>query len=198
MERFRINSHTSDLWLRRLPHAGETCLFSAGDDQADRHTTADSIAKWKRDALLFDRIYARCDDPHNPPDIPLELSFGVAAIDGKTARKLEENNNSGAQMISRAYAGMSMDDVEKALADEGNLDLFLDGLNFEVQLSQAYSEVGVMGQWRYSSNKLYVRRFSKGERTAYEGALNNLPLVSMAGVPWEQIISFREDGEASR
>jgi hypothetical protein len=71
-------------WLNRRPRPGETCVFTHGyyGIAREQHSL---ISDWKRDALLFDRVYVSCLDPRSPPDIPFELSCGVGSR-GKNLR----------------------------------------------------------------------------------------------------------------
>lgn len=175
-------------WLDRRPRAGETCVFTQGfyGIQATGHT---AVSDWKRDALLFDRVYASCMNPDQPPDIPIEISFGIAERD----REATTYSNTMAMMQAQAYPHCSTPEQLQD-AEPGILHLF----DFDRKMAALYSELGVMGELTYSNQSLYVRRFTQGEQTAYEGALHNLPLVSAANASWDQIIEFRTDAEASR
>ena len=55
-----------------------------------------------------------------------------------------------------------------------------------------------MGEWTYSSAGPYFRRFVAGEAIAYEGALNNIPIVSAGNMSWDHVIEFKNDPEAAR
>ena len=175
-------------WLNRRPRPGETCVFTHGYYGIDREQHS-LISDWKRDALLFDRIYASCLDPHSPPDIPFELSFGVAESD----REAKNHYESMAMMVSQAYPPhASLEDIEKI--DPGVTADF----DWDLKLSKLYAQLGVMGEWTFSNKGMYLRRFEAGERIAYEAALNNLPLVSASSASWDQILEFRSDPDASR
>ncbi len=175
-------------WLNRRPRSGDTCVFTHGYSGITQYHT-NLVSDWKRDALLFDRVYASCLDPNNPPDIPIELSFGIAGRD----RDAQSHYETMARMVAEAYPPhTSPDEMEKI--DPGIVQEF----DFDRKLSQLYSDVGVMGEWTYSNKGLYVRRFTQGEQIAYEGTLNNIPIMSAANVSWDQIIDFRNDPDASR
>ncbi|MFN8581365.1 MAG: hypothetical protein U0163_10365 [Gemmatimonadaceae bacterium] len=173
-------------WLHRLPQPGETCVFSHGywDSYA---TDSERVAHWKRDALLFDRVYARCTDPSSPPDIPIELSFGLDSVE----QSLRGFDASMGQMVAQAFAGLSADEVAAAMGPdpEGTL-------GYDRELAARYATAGIMGEWSYGSSGAYLRRFSEGEQRAYEGALSNIPLVLAESAPWDQILAFRADAEA--
>lgn len=181
-------THDKQVWLERRPRQGDTCVFTHGYGGFGKDNRAWLVSEWKRDALLFDRVYARCLDPKNPPDIPLELSFGIAECDSQ----VQSYDASMGQMVAQAYAGYSFEEIAKLHPS------IFDECDFDRELSQRYSQVGVMGEWTYSAKGPYLRRFTEGESIAYEGALNNIPLISSADVPWEQIVSFRSDPDASR
>jgi len=55
-------------------------VFSHGYGES-YSTASERVAHWKRDALLFDRVYARYRDSDAPPDIPIELSFGLDTVE---------------------------------------------------------------------------------------------------------------------
>ncbi len=171
-----------DAWLTRIPRPGETCVFSHGGFSPWSY--GDPLPRWKRDALLFDRVYVPCRDPNKPPDLPLELTFGIARVDDDLTLYV----NSLSWALAQASAPGS--DPEELFGAES--------LDFDLQLSRRYVDAGIMAEWTYASTRPYLRRFTEGERIAYEGALNNIPLVTASEVSWEQIISFRKDQEAVR
>ena len=175
-------------WLDRKPLPGETCVFSHGYWGTRGDSNAKMVADWKRDALLFDRVYAPCLDPDNPPDIPPKLSFGSAAVEGE----MQSYDWTMGHMMAQAFPGMS---TEEAAALDPNLPEMFD---FDLRLSLAYSRVGIMGEWTYSSAGPYFRRFVAGEAIAYEGALNNIPIVSAGNMSWDHVIEFKNDPEAAR
>ncbi len=185
-------SHSSDSmrWRDRRPLPGQTCVFSHGYWEA-RAANGEHVSHWKRDALLFDRVYAPYVDGANPPDIPIEVSFGLDMIEGR----LREFDASNAQMIAQAFAGYSPEEINQGL---GIPDSERDPLGYDHELVEEYSQVGIMGEWTYASTGAYLRRFSKGENIAYEGALKNIPLVKAATAPWDQILAFRGDADAVR
>jgi len=102
---------------------------------------------------------------------------------------------SSSQMIAQAFAGLSQDEINKAL---GVSDGDKDPLGFDRKLADEYSQAGIMGEWTYASAGAYLRRFAEGESIAYEGALSNIPLVAAGAAPWDQILGFRADPEAVR
>ena len=119
----------------------------------------------------------------------MELSFGIAECD----RNAQSHYEGMASLVAHAYyPTTSLEEIAKI--DPGVISEF----DFDRKLSHLYSDAGVMGDWTYSATGDYLRRFTQAERTAYEGALNNIPLVSAVRISWEQIIDFRSDPEASR
>lgn len=170
-------------WLTRNPRPGETCVFPHGTDMDayPGHPWAGEPSDWKRDALLFDRVYVRCIDPKHPPDIPLDLSFGNA----QTELEMESYVNIMAEVVVRA--GLTQEELEKS-----------DDFCWDFHLSRIYREAGVMAECTYGTAGLYFRRFTKGEVTAYEGALNNIPIVTADAASWDQIIEFRRDPTSVR
>jgi hypothetical protein len=183
-------SSDSNPWRMRLPLTGETCVFSHGYWES-QVTNTELISHWKRDALLFDRVYAKYKDGAPPPDIPIQLSFGLETVDQEMLR-FDANSS---QMIAQAFAGCSQDEINKAL---GISDGDADPLGFDRELAVQYSQAGIMGEWTYASTGAYLRRFTQGENIAYEGALSNIPLVSAGAASWDQILAFRSDPEAVR
>ena len=124
----------------------------------------------------------------NPPDIPPELSFGITEVDSE----MQSYDAAMGNLLAQAYAGMSMEEILKmhpSMPEETDFDL---------RLSLKYSQVGVMGEWTYSATGPYFRRFVAGEGMAYEGALNNIPLVCANNASWDHIIEFRKDPAAAR
>jgi hypothetical protein len=184
------NASHSNEWLNRRPAIGQTCAFSHG--YFDRSSSNEElISQWKRDALLFDRVYAKYTIDMPPPDIPVELSFGLENVENS----IKSFDTSMAQMQAQAFAGYTQ---EEFLKEIGATSWKEDPLGFDNQLSSEYSSAGIMGEWTYASSGQYLRRFSEGEAIAYEGALSNIPIVSVSAAPWEQILDFRSDPEAVR
>jgi len=175
-------------WLQRLPQPGETCVFSHGywESQA---TASERTAHWKRDALLFDRVYARCTDPSSPPDIPIELSFGLDSVE----QSLRSFDAAMGQMAAQAFAGFSPDEMNRAMGASPD---DADTLGYDRELATQYAQAGIMGEWSYGSSGAFLRRFSEGEQRAYEGALSNIPLVLAESAAWDQILAFRADADA--
>jgi hypothetical protein len=89
--------HDPEGWLNRVPRPGETCVFSHGG--FNQHSHGNPMPHWKRDALLFDRIYIQCSDPNNPPDVPPELTFGIARVD----QDVRSHINMAAQALVEIY-----------------------------------------------------------------------------------------------
>jgi hypothetical protein len=100
-------------------------------------------------------------------------------------------------MLAEAYGTSNPEEIAK-LTSAREASLIVEECDFDLRMSLEYLRFGIMGEWAYSSKGIYLRRFTPGERTAYEGALNNLPLVSAKGVSWDQVIDFRKDPEAVR
>lgn len=164
-------------------------MFSHGY-WASKASGADRISHWKRDALLFDRVYAHYEDGSPPPDIPLQISFGLDTVE----QSMRTFDSSSSQMIAQTYAGYSIEEINKAINPDG-ID---DPLGFNRELVSRYSQAGIMGEWTYASSGAYFRRFSEGENIAYEGALSNIPLVAAGTASWDQILDFRSDPDAVR
>lgn len=179
-----------DSWLKRVPSPGETCVFSQGHWESQA-TAAERVSHWKRDALLFDRVYAKYEDGGRPPDIPIQLSFGLDTVE----LSMRSFDASSANMIAQAFAGYSQEQINKEL---GISAADPDPLGFDRELSSLYSQEGIMGEWTYASTGAYLRRFSAGENIAYEGALSNIPLVAVGSASWDHILAFRSDAEAVR
>jgi hypothetical protein len=76
-------------------------------------------------------------------------------------------------------------------------EITLDPWEFERHLTATYFSKGVMGTWSIDDGENYIKRFSDGQTIVYQGALNNLPLMS-ANIPWRQVIQFRKDKESIR
>ncbi len=175
-----MNKYDSDIqrWLNRAPSAGETCVFS-------------NPKYWKRDALLFDRVYARVHPSDSRgPDIPIEASFGV--------QKIEEELWGMQLAVGLGWAmGISVgpkDEVQKAHADAQKVN----EVDEERGLTKVYWRGGIMASWSFGEQGLYLRRFSDGESIAYQGALQNLPIVVGDDATWGQILEFRHDKESTR
>jgi hypothetical protein len=176
------HGHDLEKWMNRVPAPGETCVFS------DR-------LHWKRDALLFDRVYARVDrSSSRVPDIPIKVSFGV--------EKLDEELGAQQQAVALGF-GMGLSTVGM---DENGLQQFrksfedaqiTNQVDEERGLTRMYWNAGIMASWSFGERGLY-RRFSEGECVAYQGALQNLPVVLGDGVSWDEILEFRHDKEATR
>lgn len=181
-------SSETDKWLRRLPEPGETCVFSHGYWESAT-TETQRVAHWKRDALLFDRVYARCNDPARPPDIPINFSFGLDTVEAS----LRSYDASMAQMVAQAFPGVPPEELGRATGAPSQEN---DTLGFDRNLTAQYAQVGIMGEWSYGSSGAYVRRFSEGVKVAYEGALSNIPLVTAEAATWKQIAAFRSDADA--
>src|SRR5678815_3128583 len=131
------HSSDSDRWLVRLPRPGETCVFSHGYWEV-YSSVSERVAHWKRDALLFDRVYARCLSPDTPPDIPIELSFGLDTVE-QSLRSWDSSMSSG---MAEAFG--NLENMEREF---GTTNL---GLGHDLQLAEQYSRAGIMGEWSYA------------------------------------------------
>ena len=98
-------------------------------------------------------------------------------------------------MHAQAFAGFNQEEFLAAVGASGPEK---DPLGFDARLASEYSLAGVMGEWTYASSGHYLRRFAEGETLAYEGALSNIPIVSVGAASWDQILDFRSDPEAVR
>lgn len=174
-------------WLVRMPGGGETCVFPQ------------SSATWRRDALMFDRVYAPMKEdqfsdiwnqqrPLIAPDIPIEFSFADEAVDLQNAR--DQGN------YSRWFEGATSSELDSLSEDFHRIDYDY-RIRADRELEESYRNRGIMGTWCASERGLFIKRFSEGETVAYQGALNNLPIVS-ADITWEEVRSFREDRESVR
>jgi hypothetical protein len=90
-------------------------------------------------------------------------------------------------MVSQAVA-------QAAVTSETDPDMFC----WDFHLARIYREAGIMAECTYGAAGLYFRRFTEGEVTAYEGALNNITIVNGDAISWDQIIEFRKDPESVR
>lgn len=156
---------------------------------------------------MFDRVYAplqgplsfdyRADFQRDPaaltaPDIPIEFSFSNDAVDQENGRD------------RGIYSDWLMAVTPADMANPEFIENFdEDRISYEYriradrELEETYRKQGVMGTWCASEQGLFLKRFSEGEKVAYQGALNNLPIVS-AEISWEEVRSFREDPQAVR
>lgn len=182
-------------WLVRIPRSGETCVFP------------ESAATWRRDALMFDRVYAPLQGSSSPgyhveyhrnpaslmaPDIPIDFSFSDDALDQK--------NDYDRGVYGHWIEGLSSADTQVPNFWE-NFDEQLIDYQYRIradrELQEGYRGRGVMGTWCVSEEGLFLKRFSEGATIAYQGALNNLPIVN-AEIGWDEVRSFRQDSEAVR
>ncbi len=177
----------SNPWLDRRPSPGETCVFPHGY-HSSRGAFGDPVPHWKRDALLFDRVYVPTQ-PATGSDIPIQLTFGLAAVE----REMAEWDIQMGQAIAQAYGTTAIFEATTGLSASDP-----DAVGHDRQLSQEYASVGIMAEWSFTNTGAFLRRFSDGEQAAYEGALNNIPLVHSDTASWDQILAFREDPEAVR
>jgi len=145
---------------------------------------------------MFDRVYAplretsgrlgRSTSPEHlePPEIPFEISFSSWKVDEYV------------QFTREALATW-----ENYIAPPPDVTYEEMNKNYMIQSEQAleeqYAGRGVMGTWCASERGLFLKRFSGGETAAYQGALNNLPIVT-SDVSWEEVRAFRHDPEALR
>ena len=172
-------------WLDRRPVPGETCVFPHGY-YASRGTDGDPVPHWKRDALLFDRVYVPLH-PSSLPDIPIQLTFGLADVE----KEMATWDSNMSQMVAAAFGHTTtMEEMTGVSAGDP------DALGHDLHLSQLYASAGIMAEWSYTNAGAFLRRFSDGEQAAYEGALSNLPLIHASVASWAQILAFREDPEA--
>lgn len=180
------SDHLPNPWEVRQPSPGETCVFTHGyfapNDEGQ-------IQRWKRDALLFDRVYAPCADPENPPNIPIQLTFGLASVE----HSLRQYDASTAQMIAQAYGDTAT--AERMLSISLNRG---GSLGHDLEVAREYANAGIMAEWSYTDAGAFLRRFSEGERISYEGALSNIPLIRTEAASWDQILEFRADPNAVR
>jgi hypothetical protein len=166
-------------WIERFPRPGETCVFSQSGEM------------WRRDALMFDRVYApligsSLSPAHRePPDIPLEISFSSWKVD----EHVEWTRGTLSHWMENI--GSVPPDFDFEEADKQYM------IRSEQELEAQYSYEGVMGTWCASERGIFLKRFSAGETAAYQGALNNLPIVT-SDISWEEVRAFRRDPEALR
>ena len=145
---------------------------------------------------MFDRVYAPLlvqgrtvrRDVHDPvfaPDIPIQFSFSDDSLDLRRAM----HDYTNGYWLEGACAGDFADPEFVKRSDLATIRHIILG---EQELEQGYRQRGVMGTWCASKRGLYLERFSEGQVAAYQGALNNLPIVR-ADIGWDEVTSFRQD-----
>jgi hypothetical protein len=134
---------------------------------------------WKRDALLFDRIYVPSHWAHGygysdeVRAVPEQLVFRFRSVD----KKLDD-----AESLARGSVGYG-----------GPV-----GWCPNRYLAATCMDVGIAPTPTYESMPLFYTDFHPGLKTAYDAALSNLPLVDTTQVGWEEILEFKRDPEAVR
>lgn len=138
----------------RTPRNGETCVTSQED-------------YWKRDALLFDRIYVPSPESK---DIPVELTFGVYKVDCLIYDEKMTTANATA-----GFSAMGYDFENKECHDSA---MYANDEMHRLQIVKQYGQMGVVVIPSYESRTAYIADFPAGTAVAYEAALNNLPIVA--------------------
>ncbi len=160
-----------------MPQAAETCAAS--------HPSV-----WKRDALLFDRIYVPRDTPSDPQIIPDELTFGIHERDHQVnKRKDDAQSQEGLGIVGIGAYGhipdWAFNDIVEKAGEAGGHRAVLDIYGADIRLTPTYAH-----KW------VYFKDFPIGAKIAYEAALLNLPLVDATQTSWHQVIEFRKDSRA--
>jgi len=171
-------------WENRMPLPGETCVFSEGS------------IYWKRDALLFDRVYAPLNKEAghlSPPNIPLEFSLSILSLDEK-----DREERARLQKEYMQYASMAPEHFVLPYNEGKMSSKELEG-GFEADrlMTERDFERGIMGAWSIADGNRYFQRFNDGQAIAYHGALNNLPLITTT-ISWDEVIEFKKDKESIR
>jgi len=140
---------------------------------------------------MFDRVYAPMVTTHigfsrklEAPEIPIEFSFSSDVID----EAAEWRRGAMSQWSDHVAPppGCSFEEVDETYK-----------LQAEQELENRYRSNGIMGVWCASEKGLFLKRFSQGEKNAFQGALNNLPIVR-PDVSWDHVRAFREDPDSIR
>jgi len=164
----------SQEWLNGRPILdGETCVISEPQ-------------YWKRDALLFDRIYVRSQATYtrDVPPIPVEIGFASTVVE----KQIDEHESWWVRGAQSAGVPMLEEWAESAL--EGDM---------KRGIAERYGKMGVIATPAYATFGDFIKEFPAGTKIAYLGALQNLPVVSsLTWVGWDQILEFRNDPEAKR
>jgi len=134
---------------------------------------------WKRDALLFDKIYVPSHWYHTHgyvevvQDVPEELVFSFRSVDEELDRA------ECAAIGSIGYGGPI-------------------GWCPNRFLAASCLEIGISPTPTYESLPMFYTNFESGLKMAYDAALSNLPLVDTAQVNSKEILEFMSDPEAVR
>lgn len=176
------------VWADRRPLSGETCVITHGYWSSTN--SAGDVAELKRDALLFDRVYIKYLFG-DPPEIPAQLTFGLSTVDGELASHDTSMANAAAQALP---PNPTKEDYRLLGIDPDGPD----PIRIDQMLGECYAKIGIMAEWTYVDRRAFLRRFSEGERTAYEAALNHIPLIDASETSWDQVLQFRSDDESVR
>src|SRR5262249_27532785 len=156
-----------------LPAADESCVVS-------------NPAMWKRDALLFDRIFVSRDTPPDPEIIPDNIDFGSVDTDREVAERKGKTRYFFTMGFANGWTPESFEDeTEPVLTEEGRIAVL-----------EYYGRMGTIVIPAYRQHSTFVRDFPNGKRIAYEAVLLNLPLVDPSSTTWEQVLDFRNDARA--
>ena len=164
-----------DLWKNRPASKFEACAVS-------------DYGSWKRDALLFDKIYVSkyTSDEIRPPS---ELTFNI------------ENYDDGLQVTRDAISGSAAGYVDPSVLLEaayGSSDHKTIKQIEKRGTADQCAKSGIDVTPVYETNTLFYDDFPEGMKITYDAAINNLPVLNDFRTSWEQIVAFREDKESVR
>jgi len=172
------------------PKSGETCAISDPEN-------------WKRDALLFDKIYvSHLDniynygpDIPNDPNIPIDITFRYESYELNIGRKKIETDKWVYECVKGGASG-ALGSYEESHYGSNDPDEI--SVNLKRQLADACNKHGWDTTPIYNSIPLLYAEFSEGQKIAYDAAINNLPTINNERVSWAQIIEFRTDKNSVR
>jgi len=140
---------------------------------------------WKRDALLFDRLYLARDTPDQPDIIPDSITFGCAEIDLGIKR-----------LGWRDLAGAAAYGATQEMIEEWQNNLIAE--NEQLLIAQSYNYGGIRATPSYQCFQHFVSHFPWGNERVFLATLLNLPLPNPSATSWAQILEFRSDTAARR
>ena len=137
----------------------------------------------KRAALLVDRIYLPSwTSPDRLDEVPIELTFGDPLSDQQTVNE------------SATYAEVDwpwkIDDPQRK--EQEFLDIFLRQPLVKYRTRFPHASIVPIN---YDAGSAVL---PAGAHDAYQGVLNNVPVVIEESLSWRQVLDFRKDPEARR
>jgi Fe2+ transport system protein FeoA len=118
------------------------------------------------------------------PEIPAELTFGGTNLD---------------QVITSISSRLTYQRSDGAIEITGNTSEQYNIYKHSLRLvSKSYTEHGVPVTPVYPSEDLLRTEILPGSVAAFQAALENIPLIDVSTVSWEQVLEVRRDKQALR